>query len=248
MNIKSIALASAVVTTLVIAPMSSMAGHTSKQESVANLVHHMGYGAATHDFKNLVLRGRTKYSKKANAHYKHITAAIADLRQLDLSADEQAAVDGIESVMGNYQSALKTIDGMITDGKTAKEIDAAVKINDGPAVTGLKTLGAGTGSDLAKIEYALGYGNAIHNFKNCVIRTNSGKCDRAKKSLDEAMSVLNGMNGSDVDGVKATVSAYIEAIPQITKMINEGKSAEEIDGTVKISDGPAKKGLAALKK
>lgn len=248
MNIKSITLVTTFAATLVLVPMTSTAGHVSKEAAVANLVHHMGYGAAIHNFKNFVLRGKEKHSKNAAAHYGHIKAAIADLRQLDLSADEKTAVDGIESVMGNYEDALKTIQAMVTMGTSAKEVDAAVKISDGPANAGLKTLGAGSGSDLAKIEYALGYGNAIHNFKNCVIRTNPGKCDKAKAGFDSAMAVLNGMSGADVDGVKATVTAYIEAIPTVTKMISEGKSAEEIDGAVKISDGPAKKGLAAMKK
>ena len=245
--IKTIApIATALV--MLLTPVSSIGGNPTKQEAVSELVHHMGYGAAIHDFKNFALRGKNKYMDRANAHYGHIKMAIADLRKLNLSADEKTAVKNIEKVMADYQVALTKIQALLSSGKAVKDIDKEVKISDGPATAGLQTLGAGNGSSLTQIEYSLGYGGAIHNFKNCVIRTNSSKCTKAKAGFDKTITILNGMNGPAASEIKTTVTAYINAISTVKKMINEGKSAEEIDGIIKISDGPAKAGIAALRK
>lgn len=233
---------------ILIIPASSIGAGLTKQEAVSELVHHMGYGAAIHDFKNFALRGKEKYMNGANAHYSHIEIAAANLRKQNLSESEKVAVNNIEKVMKNYQAALTKIQHLVSSGKSVKEIDREVKISDGPAVAGLKTLGAGSGSELAKIEHNLGYGGAIHNFKNCVIRTNSDKCTKAKAGFDETLKVLDGMDGALANDIKTTVSAYLGAIPTVTKMIRQGKSAEEIDAMIKISDGPAKAGIAALRK
>lgn len=247
MKQKLITVYTTIVAIVLLTPMATIAGEDAKQAAVANLVRHMGYGAAMHSFKNFVLRGKDKHMTDANQHLDSVAAAIADLRKLGLSDDEKAALNDIESVMGQYQAALANIKDMVAAGKSAKEIDAAVKISDGPAKAGLKTLGAGSSSDLAKIEYALGYGNAIHLFKNCVIRGKQENCESAKAAFDEAMAVLGGMSGPAAEGIKTTVMAYQNAIPTVIGLIGEGKSPEEIDATVKIDDKPAKEGLAALK-
>jgi hypothetical protein len=55
-------------------------------------------------------------------------------------ADHRKALDDIEAVVRSYEDTLVQIQKLIGEGKTAIEIDDAVKIDDEPAFRGLMAL------------------------------------------------------------------------------------------------------------
>jgi len=100
-----------------------------------------GYGGGIHVFKNYVLRGKAKYVGKFNASHQQVTEALQQYRKLpDLSPEEFQTLAAIEGVIENYARQLVHVRDMVAAGKTPREIDAAVKINDSPALKGFTVL------------------------------------------------------------------------------------------------------------
>lgn len=238
------------ITLLLIPIVGFSADAVEKKVQVAGMVRTLGYGGAIHNFKNYVLRGAEKYHAGATARFGEAKKFVAALESVADEA-ETVALKDIAGVIDQYEAALSTVREMHLAGKSVKEIDAAVKISDKPAVEGLKTLRASASwSDLEQAEYALGYGNAIHQFKNYVIRGAEKHGVGAAERFDEAKGALKKMSaegGAAVENVVGVIDAYVAALPAIQGMVAEGKTAEEVDTAVKISDKPAMEGLAHLR-
>lgn len=233
---------------LLLAPLSGIAA--DRQAQVADLVRALGYGNAIHQFKNYVLRGADKHANAAAAAFAKAQETATAL-QADSDAAQAEALKGIVGTIAQYQAALPTIKALQAEGKSVKEVDAAVKIDDKPAVEGLKVLRAAyTWGNLEEAEYALGYGNAIHQFKNYVIRGADKHSTAAAERFNEAkasLAKLSGQNAAAVAQATAVIEAYEATLPKIQGMVAEGKTPTQIDQTVKIDDTPAIEGLAALR-
>ena len=100
----------------------------------------VGYGGAIHNFKNYVLRKDAPRLIKVRSNFETALQAISDYRTLSISDTEAKMLDEISSVFNKYIDALAVISTMAADNATSTEIDAAVKINDGPALEGLSAL------------------------------------------------------------------------------------------------------------
>lgn len=244
--------------TVVLAALAALPARAEDADAqIRSLVRSLGYGAGIHNFKNYVLRGTDEYRVNADKFFTEAEKTIAGLGG-SLKDDEKKALDAISGVVKKYHENLAVAQKMIGEGKSITEIDAAVKVDDTPALEGLAKLQAGrTWSALDKLDAALGYGGAIHNFKNYVLR---GKEDyrtaaiarfkevtdqiaalRADKSLDEA-----GQKAlKDIEGV---VMKYSGNVGVAQKMISEKKGVAEIDKAVKVDDAPATAALAVLRK
>ncbi len=99
-----------------------------------------GYGGFIHNFKNHVLRGTQKYADRFRRNEISLTKAIKDYEQLTLTPEEYEAIDKIKHVGELYGKAIATSMAMHTEGKTPKEIDAIVKIDDSPAFSGFEVI------------------------------------------------------------------------------------------------------------
>jgi hypothetical protein len=226
---------------------------------VGRLVRALGYGAGLHNFKNYVLRGNDEYRAKAGEFLTRARKTIASLRaDPGIKDKEKAALEGIESVVRQYQANLPAAQKMIADGKSVKEIDAAVKVDDAPAIAGLAVLRSGrTWTALDNLEAALGYGGAIHNFKNYVLRGKdeyaSNAVARFKDAADalvalRADSSLGGKERQALDDIEGVLKKYAANVDKVRKMTADGKSIPDIDAAVKVDDAPATAGLAVLRK
>jgi len=121
----------------------STAGKNPRQVKgriVANLRAGMGYGGMIHEFKNLVLRGDLPRVEKVQGHIADIETSISTYRSLGTTTAEKIALDDIENTVSEYKSNLATVSELIISKASISEIDKAVKINDAPALRGLKTL------------------------------------------------------------------------------------------------------------
>jgi methyl-accepting chemotaxis protein len=127
----------AAILALLLAPLSGVAADLQAQ--VADLVRALGYGNAIHQFKNYVLRGADKHANAAAAAFAQAQETVTAL-QAGADAAQAEALKGIAGTIAQYQEALPTIKALQAEGKSVQEVDAAVKIDDKPAIEGLAAL------------------------------------------------------------------------------------------------------------
>ena len=249
----------------------ALAQEDIKQSQISNLVRSLGYGAAIHNFKNYVLRGKDKYRQNASQHFDTAKTIIASLRNNQLSNEESMALNEIEKVVNDYQAALLTIQEQIESEKNVAEIiitaDETAKVDDKPAIDGIATLRKGyQWSELEALEYALGYGAAIHNFKNYLLRGRDDYKSNTENWFSEAEKAaakINEANLSDEEqtalaDILHTIKAYQKGLLRIESTADKIQNTQHkrlqslmissSDKMVKVDDGPAMAGLAVLGK
>ena len=228
----------------------------------------IGYGGMIHEFKNYILRQEPARMDLVQSDIGAAKAVLNQYSDLETSAAEAVALEDIESVLNHYEKALLDAEHMIEIGKSADEIDAAVRIDDSPALRGLKTLRQEVrqtykpDSHLSKarinadLRAAIGYGGIIHEFKNYVLRHDAARIAVVEQKLQEAYQAielyhhLDPSNGEmlALDDINMTLLAYGKNLKVVMELINKGVSSEKIDQTVRINDHPALRGLGLLDK
>jgi methyl-accepting chemotaxis protein len=110
---------------------------------------------------------------------------------------------------------------------------------------------------LSEIKSHFGYGGAIHNFKNYVLRGSTKYYDRVKSnfySLNQTIDRYRQLQGisndeeSALQSIKLVAAQYNTATDNVKKMYGENKTAQQVDKSVKINDGPAIKAFERLTK
>lgn len=231
----------------------------TKKSSIANVVRTLGYGGAIHNFKNFVLRGDSKYGDVSEQMFKDGSQQLVALaNEQGLTASEKEAVSTIQAAVKAYQQHLPKVKKLHQQGMTVEQIDESVLVNDAPAIKALASLREGhEWRDIDDLDFYLGYGSGIHNFKNFVLRADEKYRAKASLGLSETLLVVSRFGGGDklsadhrkaLDDIEAVVRSYEDTLVQIQKLIGEGKTAIEIDDAVKIDDGPAFRGLMVLRK
>lgn len=100
----------------------------------------LGFGGMIHQFKNLVLRKDAERAEKVFDKANSAKETIASLRALNVSEAELQALAAIEAVIDKYAQAAQEVLRLTKAGEDARAIDAVVKISDGEAIQGLRTL------------------------------------------------------------------------------------------------------------
>lgn len=104
-------------------------------------------------------------------------------------------------------------------------------------------------------QLAIGYGGLIHHFKNWILRPDEVFYrDAAIAAADRAMAVLDALAAQvaaadlnlPLSAQREMIGAYRRSVDVITAMHAEGRSAQEIDDAVRISDAEALKELAII--
>lgn len=246
-----------VVVLLPLAP-SGWGGEQERKSQVGGLIRALGYGGAIQNVKNFVLRGDAKYQAEAEKSLAQSEEIIAGLRKdKELSDRQRAALDGIAEVVGKYKAALPEIKRLHGEGKSVREVDQAIKIDDSRAISGIDVLRSEhTWSKREQLEHVLGYGGVIHAFKNGVLRGDKKYLDAAGKGIAEVEAILadlrkeKGISSAErsaVDGIEQVVKAYQGASSTVAKLAGDGKDSKTIDAAVRINDAPALSGLAVLR-
>jgi methyl-accepting chemotaxis protein len=107
---------------------------------VTKLANTLGYGGMIHQFKNYVLRQDQPRIAKVEAAMNNAYAAIDEIRALGMTPAEDTALSDIRAVIANYEKGLRQAESLAGTGRTAEQIDRAVKVDDSPALTGMTTL------------------------------------------------------------------------------------------------------------
>mgnify|MGYP002279110530 CR=1 FL=1 len=240
---------------------------SEKARALNALRREIGYGGMIHQFKNHILRKDEALRAATDERLGGALAAIARYRALGVSPVEKSALADIEAMLKNYSQALDTVHRLIGKGKTAAELDKAARVDDGPALKALKTLEnknfTSTGVKSRKISKArllsalyreIGYGGAIHHFKNLILRHDHDLIGEANKDLQAALEtitiysglILNGAEKKALADIRAVIGVYDKMIPVVDRLAEEGKTPETIDHFAIVDDGPAFAGFATL--
>jgi len=113
-------------------------------ESTVHLValtQEFGFGGAIHSFKNYVLRKDEKHAQAFEQSYQKIKDSLDNLEKLFASNKRNLRyLKKINKTINQYHNAIPKVRQLIEEGKTATEIDAAVKISDKAAIISIGTL------------------------------------------------------------------------------------------------------------
>lgn len=110
-------------------------------DELNHLLTTIGYGSFIHDFKNYVIRGEQRYFKKVQQDYFKGVEVLNQYRNLKgLSKAEFKALNTINETIEQYYVGLLKARAMLAEGKTVKQIDAVVKVDDTPALNAIEVL------------------------------------------------------------------------------------------------------------
>lgn len=112
----------------------------SRNTALTKIYHAVGYGGFIHNFKNYVLRQEPELLEKLDADINTTFSAINTYKKVDLTSHEKLALEVIQVTFESYKNNLAVAVIMINQGRGVTEIDAAVRINDQPALTALQKL------------------------------------------------------------------------------------------------------------
>ena len=103
--------------------------------ALAEINRTTGYGGFIHNFKNLVLRrDNARYDPAIQKNIKDLTGAIKYLDSLMHRETDKQAVKQFNDTFDEYIQKYYQVSPMIKAGKNSDEIDAIVKVDDGPAL------------------------------------------------------------------------------------------------------------------
>jgi len=242
-------------------------GQSEKARALNALRREIGYGGMIHQFKNYILRKDETRLVTIDERLGGALAAISRYQALGVSTNEQTALAAITATLDAYVKAPTDARRLIALGKTASELDAAIKVDDGPALEALENLeheiSAVSGREglktnkarlLSSLYKSIGYGGVIHRFKNFILRHDHDLIETVNGHLKSALDTLDTYSKlettdaeiSAIIAIRATLGVYSQMLPVIDKLSEEGKSPEDIDRIVFVDDRPALAGLATL--
>lgn len=109
--------------------------------TLLKIKRHIGYGGFIHNFKNLVLRRDiARYQRSIDDNLAELDAEFDQLERLLLLQEDKAKLGVVRSTVKEYSSKYRVALALIRDGRNSDEIDAVVKVDDGPALTALASL------------------------------------------------------------------------------------------------------------
>ncbi|MBN2753191.1 MAG: diguanylate cyclase [Rhodospirillaceae bacterium] len=228
----------------------------------------LGYGGMIHDFKNYILRKDDAHLAKVTADLNAARTILSQYTVLGPGPAEQIAIQDITRVLSAYTAALPKTVEMIQHGKTARDIDTAIVLDDTPALRGLNILhteiqatlrqykGAKPGKTAltARLRASMGYGGMIHAFKNYLLRRDPRDAEHTRVKIREARGVISAFMAAPqtageraaLEDIQDTLSLYEHGLVVIQGMPDAGNTAEAVDLVVKVDDTPALRGLNTL--
>ncbi|MDF1794526.1 MAG: response regulator [Thalassobaculaceae bacterium] len=112
----------------------------TKLELIREFRRDLGFGGMIEFYKKLVLLGDTAFAPMALRAAELARNALDQYRALPLNADEDEALRAIDDTLYHYEFNVEIALSMAKGGAPARAIDAAVIIDDQPALTALSQL------------------------------------------------------------------------------------------------------------
>ena len=112
-----------------------------REHLISAMKSSLGYGGMIHHFKNYVLRQDPKYVTASEEDFTLFNRAREDYLGLpNLLEDEVKQVGVVGETMSRYRRAVSTARSLFSDGKTIREVDKTIKIDDSPALQAFEWL------------------------------------------------------------------------------------------------------------
>ncbi len=103
--------------------------------------YQLGYGKGIHNFKNYLLRQDERYHTLALENFLVVESLIVNqFTNSHLDSGQRTALEQVGRVCQSYRNYLSLIQRFHAQQRPVRQIDLAVKINDGPALEGLAVL------------------------------------------------------------------------------------------------------------
>jgi len=113
-----------------------MLNTNEKYAIILDIQRLVGYGGIIHNFKNYVIRGRSKYKFKMTKQYKQLKKYIEVYNALpNVSTQEKNLLKSIETVFTTYNKGIKG-----ANKANLKMLDMVVGVSHGPAINALNKL------------------------------------------------------------------------------------------------------------
>ncbi|MBF0446931.1 MAG: nitrate- and nitrite sensing domain-containing protein [Magnetococcales bacterium] len=107
---------------------------------------------------------------------------------------------------------------------------------------------------LAQLERDIGYGGAIHLFKNYVLRRTPYYADefmvrfeRINTTLDQLSALTSPQDKTAIEAIRGVMGQYKTGLGKIIPLTQTGLSITDLDQAVKVDDSPAIEGLQTLR-
>ncbi len=115
-------------------------GPHEKIAILSDLRNALGYGGMIHHFKNFVLRQDRSLVLAVEKDILKITVLLTAYENIGLNDLERAAIDVLDGRLTKYKEAMVTAEKMARDGRSSREIDAAIRINDDLALSAMLSI------------------------------------------------------------------------------------------------------------
>ena len=227
----------------------------------------LGYGGMIHKFKNYILRKDHRTYSELEREIGRALNIISQYRTLSSKQAEHLALDDLQDAITNYQTSMEIARNAINEGKNSAEIDKLVKVDDTRAFRSLAILRNSITTDFPfyanknhkpvitfHLRAALGYGGAIHHFKNFVLRGDLKYHEEALARFDEVSDLINLYRQQKpspaelaaLDDIEHTARQYRDNLARVKELTAKGETIELIDSIVKVDDKAALRGLHLL--
>jgi len=113
---------------------------TAKPVLLNAIRHELGYGGMIHMFKNYVIRDDHEVLGQLEVNFEHVFEFIEGYRSQSLRDGERQALARIEAVVQEYVAGLQHAFEASNEGVPPLEIDAAVTVDDAPALAAFNVL------------------------------------------------------------------------------------------------------------
>ena len=228
----------------------------------------IGYGGMIHEFKNFILRHDPIYMETIHKHIGSAEAIIQQYSLLQLSNAELTALDDIQRVITAYEKLHVKVDYLFGQGYSITKLDNSMKVDDTPALRGLKTLRQEVRNSLtvdaplskarvsADLRAAIGYGGMIHGYKNYVLRHDIEYKNSVEFNLQQAYDAIvkyRSLEPSNAEvlalnDIEITLQSYGNNLNIIDQLISADTDISDIDDAVQINDYQALRGLNVIDK
>ena len=115
-------------------------GAAAKGDLLSNLRGALGYGGLIHEFRSFVLRPERMDIVAIHRRLNEVAVALAAYRSLSVNVAEQVALTDLQDLVVQYTEAVATVERMASQGAMPREIDSAVRLDDGPTLEALAVL------------------------------------------------------------------------------------------------------------
>lgn len=238
-----------------------------RSRALSAIVTNMGYGGVIHQFKDFILRQDRKQVNNIQIQIGGTLSAIEQYETAAISDDEFKALGDIRDVLLKYLLGVKTANRMMSMDQELEEILDKTRVDDQPAIQGIKSLWAATASAkpgsenritkanlISHLRLTMGYDGLIHHFKDYVLTSDPAALAHIETSGSEALEVIATYRTLEIsdeedlalNNITAAVNKYLSNTSEVTTFIADGYSPKRIDSQIAFDDKQAIEGISTL--